>query len=285
MGDDRPVDARQTSGGTGRAGFRHRSLLVSAITKVYYGVLNDDSEQKGFREALNELNATVEFLVPIDDVLRAQLTGPDDAASTRLRAQVLAFPPRHIKPLLTGFIERWYLPRTRGAQDVWDSLVWWHSARLSGNDDEPLNLLILSTGWKSLVARTTISPHQPEPFIFDLTVDTPASIRARVKGVLAEVEHSMMAQIDEFEAEWIHASEWVGMPLQYRNPEMLPRVARRLYLWNVAEWTWQRIADEEVVAIGTVSQTVNNLATTLDVRVRRGAPGAPSKKRKSTILP
>jgi hypothetical protein len=60
---------------------------------------------------------------------------------------------------------------------------------------------------------------------------------------------------------------------------MLPRVARRLYLWNVAEWTWQRIADEDVVAIGTVSQTVNNLADTLDVQVRRGTPGAPPRKR------
>jgi hypothetical protein len=261
---------------TGQAAFRHRNLLVSTITQSYYAVLNEDPEGVGFPAALAELNSQVEMLVPIVEATRQR------------RADLLALLPWKLKPWFSDFAAKWYLPRKRGPKDVWDSLVWWHSGRVWARPEEPmeaLRLSILSGGWVSTVARATITPPPIESFTYDITVDSPSSIRARVRTIVAAIERNMADQVEAFEREHGHKSTWVEMPPQYRDPELILRAARRLYRWNLAAWTWARIAKGDVVSPGAVTRSVNNLAMTIDVPVRIGSSGAPKKRPESTILP
>ena len=177
---------------------------------------------------------------------------------------------------LWAFARTWHLPRKRARIELAGSL------RLAAGTQAEPRLIVPSIGYW---VPDTVAEFIPSlsPIHYDPTVNTLVQLEARFEQAAAELGDQVEAfrQWARALAQRAQAAGWQREHPRWLAAGELDRLARRLYLRAVFDWTYGAIAEAEdktragYVSPQTVAKSVKDWAADLDVTLPagRGLPG------------
>ncbi len=219
------------------------------MRQAYYDVLGED---RAFGEDLEQLRRQV-----------ARLADKAKSASAAV--------PKIVKQ----FSEKWALPTTCGAAEVWAIL------RVVPAES-PLRL---TARWQEKSTDPGIEPIVPPtlpPFHYDPNLNPPAMITEMIDDQTEKFRQSLVEQV-KAQRRRAEKSGWHQLPRRQLLPADRRRRARRLYRRAVLRESWEQVAqaagrDGVFVGVDAVRTSVEAWAKQLDVPLPRRRPGRPRRK-------
>ncbi len=189
-----------------------------------------------------------------------------------------ASPPPGARKVIAEFVAKWHLPNSLGVIDVWGCVVNGASGHLRGGDI--LNGVMLRPVRRGIdltasrrasdpVHQFVITPHAPEPFLFDPTTISRREVNRRSVQMATEMQKDILRQADQIIAAWRGAFPgWRPMPPRYRKSREMERIARRVSRAMLG-WSAARIARAErpAASADAVRKTLREWLPKLQIEV------------------
>jgi hypothetical protein len=156
---------------------------------------------------------------------------------------------RFVRHNLQAFVGKWRLPRS---EQVFFGLIDCISASYG---PDPVELFFFSWVGYNAPEDRYILPNIPLEFKYSPLSMTRSEITKRLQQIQQEIELSVRQQARQIEEEF-KSQGFEPLPIRYRanDPDLLPRLALRLFRRAVLEWSFEKIANAEYEETGRLTQ-------------------------------